>query len=64
MKIQSIDKVVEQIVYYVTTDEEDYCDYRRYGDSYWEVAMGESWETVYIKEKELEALFQEFLGKQ
>ena len=60
MKIQSIDEVIEP-VYYVTTDEEGYCDYRRYSDGSWEVAMGESWESVYIKEEILESLFQEFL---
>ena len=61
MKIQSVHKVTKP-VYYVTTDEEDYCDYRRYDDGYWEIAMGESWETVYTKIAKLESLFQEFLG--
>ena len=48
-------QVVE--IKYITTDEEDYNYYRRQGGS-WEVLMGESWEAVYMKEKELELLFQ------
>jgi hypothetical protein len=60
MKIQSINEVIEP-VHYVTTDEEGYCDYRRYSDDSWEVAVGESWKSVYVKGEILEILFQEFL---
>jgi len=48
-------EVVE--INYITTDEEDYNYYRRQGGN-WEVLMGESWEAVYMKEAELEKLYQ------
>lgn len=59
MKIENIRQVVAP-VYYVTTDEEGYFNYRRYEDGQWEIAMGESWEPVY-RTNRIEALFQEFL---
>jgi hypothetical protein len=60
VKITRVDKVTKPI-YYIQTDEEDYPSYRRYDGGSWEQSMGESWETVYIREKELESAFQMFL---
>ena len=57
MKIKSVE-MVTQIVFYVDTDEDDYNCYRRYADGSWELLMGESWESVYIKEAELEEAFR------
>jgi hypothetical protein len=57
-------------VYYITTDEAGYNVYRRSGwldDSEgcnWEIAMGESWETLYIEAPELEEVFQKQLAKE
>jgi hypothetical protein len=57
MKIVKIEKQVIEIAY-VTTDEEMYNFYRRQGGS-WEILMGESWESMYLKDDELEHLFLE-----
>lgn len=46
-------------LYYVTTDEMEFNLYRKHGDN-WEVAMGESWETVYTGVHELDELFKEW----
>lgn len=60
MKIMDVGVSVEPI-YYVTTDEMEFNEYRKQGDN-WEVAMGESWEPVYRTE-ELDELFKEWQGK-
>jgi len=45
----------------VTTDEDEYNEYIRYGADRWYVLMGESIESEY-ECKELERLYQEFNG--
>lgn len=57
MKIEKIDKIT---IFYVTTDEEEYNEYKRYSSEHWTVSMGESDELVYDCEK-LEELFQKEL---
>jgi hypothetical protein len=57
-------------VYYITTDDRGCTIYRRHGhltDSEgcnWEIAMGESWESLYAEAPELEKLFQEYIDKE
>jgi hypothetical protein len=55
MRIKTIDKCV---IYYVETDDEEWPEYRRVGESCWENRMGESWEPAYFEEEELEAAFR------
>lgn len=59
IEIQSVEREIE-IVDYVTTNELIYNTYRRTA-GYWEVLMGESWESVFPPSADkLEKLFQEF----
>jgi hypothetical protein len=47
--------------YIVETDDKDWPIYRRAaGSNSWGNLMGESWETCYFEEDELEKAFQEF----
>lgn len=59
MKIKNITKAT---IFYVETDEEEYCRYTRHGRDSWTVAMGESDEPVYDC-SELEQMFQEWISK-
>ena len=59
MKIEKIERQVE-VNYYVETDKKDFPTYRRSSSGSWERLMGESWESVYMEEKELECLFREY----
>ena len=60
MKIEKVEKVTETN-YYITTDDEHWYFYRRSENGDWEVLMGESWETLFLREQEMERAFQEFL---
>lgn len=62
MKIVDV-QLEDTPIYYVTTDKEIYNTYRRLSSEVWEVAMGESWESVYIEHDELEKLFQEYMNE-
>lgn len=57
MKILEIKEVT---CFSVTTDEELYCQYYRYGADAWYLTMGESDEPVYNCE-EIERLYQEYI---
>ncbi len=48
-------EITKQTIHYM---EYDNTDYRRIASNVWEERMGESWESVYIREKELEKVFQ------
>lgn len=55
-------KVEKYTMFFVETDNSDFGgDYRRGEHGGWERGMGESWETCYGQENELEAAFQEFM---
>lgn len=59
-----ITKVSKSMTYYVSTDASEYPDYRtNETGTYWENAMGESWEPVYAitKERELQEMFREYM---
>lgn|SRR5574343_48953 len=63
-RIMKILDVSKESYYFVTTDEEDYSNYRRhsgkdFSPDAWEQGMGESWESCY--DEELEGLFQQYL---
>ena len=58
MKIKNIEKV-HTTYYYIETDNEHWSTYRRDIHGNWEVAMGESWESVYVGAGELERQFRE-----
>lgn len=56
-----ITKVSKSITYYIETDAAEFPDYRTdTNGTYWENAMGESWEPVYDVE-ELQKLFREYM---
>ena len=55
--ILKIEKVVET-VFYVTTDEKHYPEYRRSESGVWENLMGDVWEEYYSDD--LEKLFKEY----
>jgi len=57
MNITSIEKSVSEIV---ETDGEEFPIYRRHEGGTWEQLMGESWETVYTREEELEEMYQNY----
>lgn len=55
-------KVIKYTGFFVETDNPDFGgEYRRGEHGGWEQRMGESWETCYTQEDELELLFQEFM---
>jgi len=59
MKVLSVTKCIE---FFVETDNQDFGgDFRRGENGGWEQRMGESWESCYSMENELEAAYQEFL---
>jgi len=58
MKILGIDKTT---CFLIETDESEYPFYRRNGPYIWENLMGESWETVFSGEDELENAFIEWM---
>lgn len=59
MKIKDVEVEISTI-YYLETDADIFPTYRRFGSGVWERLMGESWESCYGDEKELEALFREW----
>lgn len=60
MKILNVEK---STTFYVETDNPEFGGrYRRGENGGWELQMGESWESVYFDEDELEAAFREFLN--
>ncbi|MBL0320597.1 MAG: hypothetical protein IPP74_15075 [Alphaproteobacteria bacterium] len=61
MKIISVNKCIEIVFYVETDDEEPGSNYRRGEHGGWEQLMGESWETCYFKEDEIESLFKQFM---
>lgn len=56
MRVLEAEKVT-RTYHFVTTDETEWPEYRRWGPEAWERLMGESWESWY-GEEELEAAFQ------
>lgn len=58
MKILNI---VKAVTFYIDTDNKDYGLFRRGENGEWEQLMGESWESCYFLETELEAAFQAFI---
>ena len=59
-----ITKVSKSMTYYIETDASEFPEYRtNETGTYWENAMGESWEPVYAitKERELQKLFWEYM---
>ena len=56
-------KEVASKCFFVKTDKEEHPSYRRDENSVmWQNLIGESWESVYFGEKELEQAFQEFIN--
>lgn len=59
-----ITKVSKSMTYYIETDASEFPDYRtNETGTYWENAMGESWEPVYAitKERELQEMFRDYM---
>ena len=57
--ITSVKPVVAEII---VTDEEEWPTYRRSISGNWENLMGESWESYYDSDGELEAAYQAFIS--
>ena len=55
-----ITKVSKSVVFYITTDDDDLFEYKRYSSNNWTVSMGESDEPVYDCE-DLEEMFQKWI---
>ena len=45
----------------VETDDPEWPTFKRYSKDSWENLMGESWETVFGREEELEAMYQDWM---
>lgn len=61
-----IESVVKSVTYYVDTkkDDSNYArTFMRGENGGWDERMGESWETVYSEEDELEAAFKGYMAK-
>ena len=60
-----ITKVSKSMTYYIETDASEFPEYRtNETGTYWENAMGESWEPVYAitKERELQEMFRDYMN--
>ena len=60
MKIVEIQPVME-IIEYIEMEDGSY--YKRYESGIWEQLMGQSWETCYSDEDQLEELYRKTTGK-
>jgi hypothetical protein len=55
-------RVSKSTTYYVETDNPDFPDYRTdETGTHWENAMGDSWESVYGEERELQGIFLDYM---
>ena len=60
-----ITKVSKSMTYYIETDASEFPEYRtNETGTYWENAMGESWEPVYAitKDRELQEMFRDYMN--